>query len=123
MVNQDIPLNAGCLVPLDSKHRSHENLFRQADHVVRIPDDCLLNPSPEAAVCAGNVLTSQRITDVVLKAFNACAASQGCCNNLSFGVGGKDPVTGEVKKGWGYYETIAGGSGAGPGWNGASGVQ
>lgn len=59
----------------------------------------------------------------MLKAFNACAASQGCCNNLSFGVGGKDPITGEVKKGWGYYETIAGGSGAGPTWDGASGVQ
>jgi len=91
--------------------------------LVAIPDECLLNPSPEAAVCAGNVLTSQRITDVVLLAFQACAASQGCCNNLSFGVGGKDQLTGEVKKGWGYYETIAGGSGAGPTWDGASGVQ
>ena len=95
----------------------------RADLAVVIPDECLLNPSPEAAVCAGNVLTSQRITDVVLLAFQACAASQGCCNNLSFGVGGKDAVTGEVKKGWGYYETIAGGSGAGPTWDGASGVQ
>ncbi|UOH80530.1 hypothetical protein LQV05_003184 [Cryptococcus neoformans] len=107
MVNQDIPLNAGCLVPLN----------------IIIPDESLLNPSPEAAVCAGNVLTSQRITDVVLKAFNACAASQGCCNNLSFGVGGKDLITGEVKSGWGYYETIAGGSGAGPDWDGTSGVH
>ncbi|WVW78058.1 hypothetical protein I302_100009 [Kwoniella bestiolae CBS 10118] len=107
MVNQDIPLNAGCLVPLD----------------IVIPEESLLNPSPEAAVCAGNVLTSQRITDVVLRAFQACAASQGCCNNLSFGVGGKDPVTGDIKKGWGYYETIAGGSGAGPDWDGTSGVH
>ncbi|KAJ9098312.1 hypothetical protein QFC19_006436 [Naganishia cerealis] len=107
MIDSDIPLNAGCLVPLK----------------IIIPEDTLLSPSPEAAVCAGNVLTSQRITDVCLKAFNACAASQGCCNNLSFGSGGKDPVTGEVKKGWGYYETIAGGSGAGPSWDGASGVH
>jgi 5-oxoprolinase (ATP-hydrolysing) len=91
--------------------------------IVIIPRECLLNPSSEAAVCAGNVLTSQRITDVVLKAFGACAASQGCCNNLSFGSGGKDQKTGEVKQGWGYYETIAGGSGAGPTWDGASGVQ
>ncbi|KAL1405678.1 hypothetical protein Q8F55_009317 [Vanrija albida] len=107
MIGEDIPLNAGCLTPLD----------------IRIPEGSLLSPSPTAAVCGGNVMTSQRITDVVLKAFNACAASQGCCNNLSFGVGGKDPVTGEVTQGWGYYETIAGGSGAGPGWNGTSGVH
>jgi 5-oxoprolinase (ATP-hydrolysing) len=112
--------DVSCLSTVSIKFTRHEP---PADHPVHIPEDCLLNPSPEAAVCAGNVLTSQRITDVVLKAFNACAASQGCCNNLSFGVGGKDPITGEVKKGWGYYETIAGGSGAGPGWNGASGVQ
>ncbi len=45
---------------------------------VKIPKKSLLLPSPTAAVCAGNVLTSQRIVDVVLKAFNACAASQGC---------------------------------------------
>lgn len=45
---------------------------------VIIPEDTLLSPSPTAAVCAGNVLTSQRIVDVVLKAFDACAASQGC---------------------------------------------
>ena len=99
-------------------------------------------PSPTAAVCAGNVLTSQRIVDVVLKAFNACAASQGCTksvieyllsspvcmltkfitSNLTFGAGGKDK-DGNVSAGWGYYETIAGGSGAGPGWHGTSGVH
>ena len=60
----------------------------------------------------GNVLTSQRITDVVLKAFAACAASQGCMNNLTFG-----------DKSFGYYETIAGGAGAGPTWVGKSGVH
>jgi 5-oxoprolinase (ATP-hydrolysing) len=65
----DIPLNQGCLAPVELK----------------IPEGCLLNPSDTAAVVGGNVLTSQRVTDVVLKAFNACAASQGCMNNLTFG--------------------------------------
>ena len=60
----------------------------------------------------GNVLTSQRVTDVCLAAFEACANSQGCMNNLTFG----DDT-------FGYYETIAGGAGAGPAWDGASGVQ
>lgn len=54
---------------------------------------------------------SQRITDVVLKAFQACAASQGDCNNLTFGYGGSQDG-GDHVKGFGYYETIAGGSGA-----------
>ncbi len=73
----------------------------------------------------GNVLTSQRITDVVLKAFQACAASQGCCNNLTFGTGGKSSEAdgGVHVDGFGYYETIAGGGGAGPGWHGQSGVH
>ncbi|KZS90203.1 Hydantoinase B/oxoprolinase [Sistotremastrum niveocremeum HHB9708] len=106
MLDSDIPLNAGCLVPL----------------TIKIPEDSLLSPTPTAAVCGGNVLTSQRIVDVVLKAFNACAASQGCTNNLTFGAGGKDR-DGKVTAGWGYYETIAGGSGAGPGWHGTSGVH
>lgn len=64
MIGEDIPLNAGCLVPIE----------------IRIPEGSLLSPSPESAVCGGNVMTSQRITDVVLRAFKACAASQGCCN-------------------------------------------
>jgi len=106
MLDVDIPLNAGCLVPIE----------------VKIPKNSLLSPSRTAAVCAGNVLTSQRIVDVVLKAFDACAASQGCTNNLTFGAGGKDK-DGIVTAGWGYYETIAGGSGAGPGWHGTSGVH
>jgi 5-oxoprolinase (ATP-hydrolysing) len=58
----------------------------------------------------------------VLKAFRACAASQGDCNNLTFGFGGNAAGTDEVK-GFGYYETIAGGSGAGPTWDGTSGVH
>ena len=127
---------------------------------VHIPPDTILSPGPEAAVVGGNVLTSQRITDVVLKAFNAAAASQvrapchpqsgliflscnvctplncclaqgktwlqtsliltgrlctcaqGCMNNLTFG-----------DADMGYYETVAGGAGAGPGWAGRSGVH
>jgi 5-oxoprolinase (ATP-hydrolysing) len=70
----------------------------------------------------GNVLTSQRVTDVILKAFQACAASQGDCNNLTFGFGGN--IEGEEStKGFGYYETIAGGSGAGRDWIGTDGVH
>ncbi|KAJ3712128.1 Hydantoinase B/oxoprolinase [Lentinula guzmanii] len=106
MLDLDIPLNAGCLVPLD----------------IRIPPKSLLSPSRTAAVCGGNVLTSQRIVDVVLKAFHAAAASQGCTNNLTFGAGGKGK-DGKAVAGWGYYETIAGGSGAGPSWHGTSGVH
>ncbi|KAL0581305.1 hypothetical protein V5O48_000681 [Marasmius crinis-equi] len=106
MLNMEIPLNAGCLVPLD----------------IKIPQKSLLSPSRRAAVCGGNVLTSQRIVDVVLKAFHACAASQGCTNNLTFGAGGKNK-DGTAVAGWGYYETIAGGSGAGPNWHGTDGVH
>ncbi|CAO3593930.1 unnamed protein product [Absidia cylindrospora] len=102
LVDQNIPLNSGCLEPID----------------IRIPPSSILSPSESCAVVGGNVLTSQRICDVVFKTFNACAASQGCCNNLTFGKGAKDD-----KNGWGYYETIAGGSGAGPDWHGQSGVH
>lgn len=59
----------------------------------------------KTAVVGGNVLTSQRIVDVVLKAFQVCAASQGCMNNITIG-----------DNRFGYYETVAGGSGAGPKW-------
>ncbi|ETS63332.1 hypothetical protein PaG_01612 [Moesziomyces aphidis] len=106
MVSSEIPLNQGCLTPID----------------IRIPKGSLLDPSETAAVVGGNVLTSQRITDVVLKAFNAAAASQGDTNNLTFGLGGKDKEGNHVE-GFGYYETIAGGSGAGPYWHGTSGVH
>lgn len=92
----DMPLNQGCLAPVELK----------------IPIGSILNPSATAAVVGGNVLTSQRVTDVVLKAFRACAASQGCMNNLTFG-----------DEAFGYYETIAGGAGAGPSWHGCSAVH
>ena len=96
LVNSEIPLNQGCLKPIK----------------ILLPLSSILNPSSDAAVVGGNVLTSQRITDVILKAFRACADSQGDMNNLTFGT----PK-------WGYYETIGGGSGAGPYWHGKSGVH
>ncbi|KAE8454036.1 hypothetical protein EG329_007812 [Mollisiaceae sp. DMI_Dod_QoI] len=106
LISQDIPLNQGCLAPIK----------------VLIPPKSFLSPSDKAAVVGGNVLTSQRVTDVILKAFRACAASQGDCNNLTFGFGGN--IEGEEEiKGFGYYETIAGGSGAGKDWDGTSGVH
>lgn len=113
LISEDIPLNQGCLAPIH----------------VKIPPRSFLSPSATAAVVGGNVLTSQRVTDVVLKAFKACAASQGDTNNLTFGFGGttfsESGSTGPRKetKGFGYYETIAGGSGAGPTWNGTNGVH
>ncbi|OAY64507.1 5-oxoprolinase [Ananas comosus] len=96
LVNVDIPLNQGCLAPVK----------------IFIPEGSFLSPSDKAAVVGGNVLTSQRVTDVILTAFQACACSQGCMNNLTFG----DDT-------FGYYETIGGGCGAGPTWDGTSGVQ
>eukprot|EP00118_Oscarella_pearsei_P010258 m.62328 g.62328 ORF g.62328 m.62328 type:complete len:1245 (+) comp35057_c0_seq3:36-3770(+) len=96
IVGYDIPLNQGCLHPIKTV----------------IPKGCLLDPSDTAAVIGGNVLTSQRIVDVVFKAFETCAASQGCMNNTTFG-----------DESFGYYETVAGGAGAGPGWNGRSGIH
>jgi 5-oxoprolinase (ATP-hydrolysing) len=67
LVDQDVPLNQGCLAPIG----------------IVIPPGSLLHPSPTAAVVGGNVLTSQRVVDVVLRAFGAAAASQGCMNNLT----------------------------------------
>ena len=96
LIRQEMPLNQGCLNSIE----------------IRIPDGSLLSPSEEAAVVGGNVLTSQRIIDVILKAFRVCAASQGCMNNLTFG-----------NERFGYYETIGGGAGAGPSWHGQSGVH
>lgn len=111
LISEDIPLNQGCLKPI---------------HVL-IPKKSFLSPSDNAAVVGGNVLTSQRVTDVVLKAFKACAASQGDTNNLTFGFGGlsggENGSERKETKGFGYYETIAGGSGAGPTWNGTNGVH
>ncbi|HEX6259821.1 MAG TPA: hydantoinase B/oxoprolinase family protein, partial [Woeseiaceae bacterium] len=96
LIGEEIPLNEGCLEPLD----------------IVIPEGSLLSPVYPAAVVAGNVETSQCVTDALLGALNALAASQGTMNNLSFG---NDTLQ--------YYETIAGGAGAGPSWHGADAVQ
>jgi len=91
---------------------------------VRAPEGSVLNAKPPAAVAAGNVETSQRIVDVLLRALAQAlpqripAASSGTMNNLSFG--GIDPRTGEP---FAYYETIAGGMGARPSADGLSGVH
>ncbi len=96
LLDMDIPLNAGVLRPLD----------------VRLPPGSLLNPTPPAAVVAGNVETSQNIVDALYGALGALAASQGTMNNFSFGDGVHQ-----------YYETLCGGTGAGPGFPGASAVH
>lgn len=106
LVDEAIPLNQGCLRPIK----------------VIIPEHSLLNPDDGCAVVAGNVCTSQIITGVILSAFNASANSQSCCNNFTFGIGGNDE-NGNYVQGFGYYETIAGGHGAGPTWDGVSGVH
>jgi 5-oxoprolinase (ATP-hydrolysing) len=85
---------------------------------VIIEKGSLLDPSDSAAVVGGNVMTSQRLCDVIFRAFNACAASQGCCNNLTFGRDSSEDKNGKKIPGFGYYETIGGGSGAGKTWNG-----
>jgi 5-oxoprolinase (ATP-hydrolysing) len=96
LVDDDIPLNAGCLKPLK----------------VIIPEGCMLNPRYPAAVVAGNVETSQCVTDALYGALGAMGASQGTMNNFTFG-----------NERHQYYETISGGSGAGPGFDGTSVVQ
>ena len=96
LVDTDIPLNEGCLAPLE----------------LVIPPGSMLDPRPPAAVVAGNVETSQCIVDLLYGALGVLADSQGTMNNLTFG----DALCQ-------YYETIAGGAGAGPDFDGASGVQ
>ncbi|KAL5340304.1 Hydantoinase B/oxoprolinase-domain-containing protein [Aspergillus crustosus] len=110
LIGTDIPLNQGCLAPI----------------TVILPKGSFLNPSSGPAVCAGNTQTSQRVVDVILRAFHAAAASHGCMNCLGFfGEGGKDTSSGEKLKGYAYAfgETICGGSGATSIQAGASGVH
>src|SRR5690606_7916937 len=95
-VDDNIPLNEGCLKPIE----------------IIVPEGSLLNPRRGAAVVAGNVETSQVIVDTLSRALGALAASQGTMNNFTFG---------DEKRQ--YYETICGGSGAGPSFDGASVVQ
>jgi 5-oxoprolinase (ATP-hydrolysing) len=96
LVDDAIPLNEGCLKPIE----------------IVVPEGSLLNPKRGAAVVAGNVETSQVIVDALYGALGKLAASQGTMNNFTFGT-----------ERYQYYETICGGSGAGPGFDGASVVQ
>ncbi|MEO8385827.1 MAG: hydantoinase B/oxoprolinase family protein [Betaproteobacteria bacterium] len=96
LVDSDIPLNAGCLKPL----------------TIVIPEGSMLNPRPPAATVAGNVETSQCITDALYGALGAMAASTGTMNNVTFG---NDKYQ--------YYETVSGGTGAGPRFDGCDTVQ
>ncbi|KOR33835.1 5-oxoprolinase [Planktothricoides sp. SR001] len=96
LVDDNIPLNAGCMKPLE----------------IIIPEGCMLNPQYPAAVVAGNVETSQAIVDALYGALGVMAASQGTMNNFTFG-----------NKKYQYYETICGGSGAGQTFNGTDAVH
>ena len=96
LVDEDLPLNAGCLAPLE----------------IIVPEGSLLNPRHPAAVVAGNVETSQLVTDALFGALGVLAGSQGTMNNLTFGNDRHQ-----------YYETICGGAGAGPDHPGADAVQ
>ena len=96
LVDADIPLNSGCLKPLQ----------------VAIPDGCMLKPRYPAAVVAGNVETSQCLTEALYGALGVMASAQGTMNNFTFG-----------NARYQYYETVGGGSGAGPGFDGADVVQ
>ena len=96
LVDDAIPLNAGCLKPIE----------------IIIPQGCMLNPTYPAAVVAGNVETSQTIVDALYGALGVMAASQGTMNNFTFG-----------NHRYQYYETICGGSGAGSDFNGTDAVQ
>ncbi len=96
MLDDPIPMNEGCLAPV----------------TLIVPGNSMLSPAYPAAVVAGNVETSQVITDALFAAFGAMAPAQGTMNNFTFG--------GETHQ---YYETIAGGSGAGPGFDGTSVIQ
>ena len=96
LIAEDIPLNDGCLVPIE----------------IVIPPGTFLSPEPGAAVVAGNTEVSQAVTNALFGAFGALACSQSTMNNFLFG-------NATVQ----YYETICGGAGAGPGWHGASAVH
>lgn len=96
LIQADIPLNDGCLRPI----------------ALCIPPGSMLNPVYPAAVVAGNVETSQCIVDCLYGALGIVAAAQGTMNNLTFG-----------DERYQYYETLCGGSGAGPGWHGTDAVH
>lgn len=93
LVGAPIPLNDGCLAPVD----------------LHVPRGCLLDPPADRAVAGGNVETSQRVVDVLLGALGLAAASQGTMNNVTLG-----------DDSFGYYETLGGGGGATADADGAS---
>ncbi|PPR36892.1 MAG: Acetophenone carboxylase gamma subunit [Alphaproteobacteria bacterium MarineAlpha9_Bin6] len=97
MVDDEIPLNAGCLKPLN----------------VIIPEGCMLAPKYPAAVVAGNVETSQAVTNALIGALGIMAAGQGTMNNFTFG----------NNAGYQNYETICGGAGAGPDYDGTDAIH
>ena len=96
MVDDDIPMNAGCLRPLK----------------IIIPKGSMLSPEYPAAVVAGNVETSQAVTNTLFGALGALSAAQGTMNNVTYG-----------NERYQYYETICSGAPAGPGFDGAPGVH
>ncbi|SDD56642.1 5-oxoprolinase (ATP-hydrolysing) [Sphingomonas sp. YR710] len=96
LIDEPVPLNDGCLRPIE----------------ISVPEGSMLNPRFPAAVVAGNVETSQVITDALFGALGAMAGAQGTMNNFTFGNNAHQ-----------YYETIAGGSGAGPDFDGTAVVQ
>jgi 5-oxoprolinase (ATP-hydrolysing) len=96
LVQSEIPMNAGCLKPLE----------------IIVPEGSLLNPRPPAAVAGGNVETSQAVVDALFGALGVMAAAQGTMNNLTFGNARHQ-----------YYETICGGAGAGASFDGQSAVH
>ncbi len=96
LVKDEIPLNAGCLKPIK----------------IIAPEGCMLNPQYPAAVVAGNVETSQCVTDALYGALGVVAAAQGTMNNFTFG-----------NDRYQYYETLCGGAGAGPDFDGQSAVH
>jgi 5-oxoprolinase (ATP-hydrolysing) len=96
LVDDDIPMNEGCLRPI----------------TLIVPPGSLLNPNPPGAVVAGNVETSQVVTDALYGALGVLAGSQGTMNNFTFGDAQHQ-----------YYETVCGGAGAGPNFGGADAVQ
>ena len=96
LVDDEIPMNGGCLKPLE----------------LIIPEGSMLNPRYPAAVVAGNVETSQCITDALYGALGVMAAAQGTMNNFTFG-----------NERYQYYETICGGSGAGPDFDGTDAIH
>lgn len=109
VINEDVPLNKGCLDPIE----------------IVVPDGCVLAPSPSAAVYGCNSSIANRVTDVILKAFGAAAASQGTMNGIQM-CGGEESEPGQMTfTGYKYVygESICGGSGAGPTWHGASAVH